>query len=40
MRIANSDKPVNFYNLDVVISIGYRVKSKQGVIFRKCATNL
>ena len=40
MRIANSDKSVNFYNLDVVISIGYRVKSKQGVIFRKCATNL
>ena len=40
MLIANSDKPVNFYNLDVVISIGYRVKSKQGVIFRKCATNL
>ena len=28
MRIANSDKPVNFYSLDVVISIGYRVKSK------------
>ena len=40
LRIANSDKSVNFYNLDVVISIGYRVKSKQGVIFRKCATNL
>ena len=32
---ANSDKLVNFYNLDVVISVGYRVKSKNGIIFRK-----
>jgi hypothetical protein len=27
MHIANSDKPVAFYNLDVIISVGYRVKS-------------
>jgi len=27
MHIANSDKPVKFYNLDVIISVGYRVKS-------------
>jgi hypothetical protein len=27
MHIANSDKPVVFYNLDVIISVGYRVKS-------------
>ena len=27
MHFANSDKPVNFYSLDVVISVGYRVKS-------------
>ena len=40
MQIANSDKPVNFYNLDVKISIGYRVKSKNGVIFRKWATSV
>ena len=26
---------VDYYNLDVIISIGYRVKSNQGVIFRK-----
>lgn len=26
----NSDKPVAFYDLDVVISVGYRIKSKQG----------
>jgi len=32
MHIANSDKPVKFYNLDVIISVGYRVKSQQGVL--------
>lgn len=31
-------KEVNFYNLDVVISVGYRVKSQQGVRFRQWAT--
>lgn len=35
MHIANSDKPVSLYSLDVIISIGYRVKSQNGVIFRK-----
>ncbi len=33
MHIANSDKPVSLYSLDVIISIGYRVKSQNGVIF-------
>ena len=33
-----STKPTNFYNLDVVISVGYRVKSKQGTQFRQWAT--
>ena len=40
MQIANSDKPVNFYSLDVIISVGYRVKSKNGIIFRKWANKV
>ena len=35
-----SDKPTNYYNLDMIISVGYRVKSKQGIIFRKWATSV
>ena len=31
-------KPTNFYNLDVIISVGYRVKSQQGTNFRQWAT--
>ncbi|WP_455954247.1 RhuM family protein [Alistipes ihumii] len=38
LHIANSDKPVKYYNLDVVISVGYRVKSPQGTQFRIWAT--
>ena len=37
-KIGNLDfstKPTNFYNLDVIISIGYRVKSQQGTRFRQ-----
>lgn len=33
-----STKPTNFYNLDVIISVGYRVKSQQGTQFRVWAT--
>lgn len=36
-KIGNSDfstKPTNYYNLDVIISVGYRVKSQQGTQFR------
>lgn len=35
-----SDKPTNYYNLDVIISVGYRVKSQEGILFRKWATNI
>jgi death-on-curing family protein len=38
MHIPNSDKPVTFYNLDVIISVGYRVKSIRGTQFRQWAT--
>lgn len=31
---------VDYYNLDMIISVGYRVKSQNGVIFRKWATNV
>ncbi len=40
-KIGNSDfstKPTNYYNLDVIISVGYRVKSIQGTKFRQWAT--
>ena len=40
LHIANSDKPVEFYNLDVIISVGYRVKSQRGVQFRIWATSV
>lgn len=40
MHIPGSDKPVIYYNLDVIISVGYRVKSKQGVQFRQWATGV
>ena len=38
LHIANSDKPVAFYSLDVIISVGYRVKSHRGTQFRIWAT--
>jgi len=40
MHIAFSDKPVTYYNLDVIISVGYRVNSRQGTQFRQWATQV
>ncbi len=40
LHIAGSDKPVRFYNLEVIISVGYRVKSAQGTRFRQWATRV
>lgn len=34
------NRPPVFYNLDVIISVGYRVKSKRGVLFRKWANKV
>lgn len=38
LHFAHSDKPIKYYNLDVIISVGYRVKSLQGTKFRQWAT--
>lgn len=40
MHVANSDKPVQFYSLEVIISVGYRVKSHRGVEFRQWANGV
>src|SRR5690606_8569943 len=34
LHISGSDRPVKYYSLDVIISIGYRVKSPKGTQFR------
>ena len=40
MHIASADKPITLYSLDVIISVGYRVKSQRGVQFRQWATRV
>lgn len=40
MRVNNVKKPVPFYSLDVIISVGYRVKSNRGVEFRRWANSV
>jgi prophage maintenance system killer protein len=40
MHTAAADRPTTLYNLDVVISVGYRVKSREGVRFRKWASGV
>ena len=40
LHIPFSDKPVAFYSLDVIISVGYRVKSVVGTRFRQWATRI
>ena len=35
-----SNKPTNYYNLDMIISVGYRVKSQRGIVFRQWATKI
>ena len=40
MRVDNVKQLVPFYSLDVIISVGYRVKSKNGVIFRQWANKI
>lgn len=38
MHIPNSDKPVAFYSLDIILAVGYRANSKQAIAFRQWAT--
>ncbi len=40
LHIASSDKPIKVYSLDVVISVGYRVKSHEGTKFRIWANKI
>lgn len=40
MHVANSDKPVEFYSLDIILSVGYRTDSKNAVIFRQWANRV
>lgn len=40
LHIAHSDKPVKYYSLDVIASVGYRVKSRRGVEFRQWANKV
>lgn len=40
MHIANSDKPVTFYSLDIILAVGYRTNSARAIIFRQWATKI
>lgn len=40
LHIANSDKPIKIFSLDVIISVGYRIKSVQGTRFRQWANKV
>lgn len=40
LRVVNVKQPVTFYSLDVIISVGYRVKSKRGTEFRRWANTV
>ena len=36
----NQMQNIDYYNLDMIISVGYRVKSRNGIVFRKWANNI
>jgi len=40
MHIANADRPVTFYSLDVILSVGYRTNSARAIEFRKWANSV
>ena len=39
-HIANSDKPVAYYSLDIILAVGYRANSARAIDFRKWATKI
>jgi len=40
LHIPNSDRPVAFYSLDIILSVGYRINSKKAIEFRKWANSV
>ena len=40
LHIANSDRPIKLFSLDIIISVGYRVKSSRGTQFRIWANQI
>lgn len=40
MHISDFTRPATLYSLDIIISVGYRVKSSRGVLFRRWATDI
>lgn len=40
MHFSHSDKPITHYSLDLIISLGYRIKSKRGTQFRVWANKI
>ena len=40
MHVANSDKLVEFYSLDVIIAVGFKTNSKRAITFRKWANKV
>ncbi len=39
-HIANSDKPVKFYSLDIILAVGYRTNSAKAIKFRQWTTKV
>jgi len=40
MHIPNSDKPVMFFSLDIILSVGYRTNSSKAILFRRWANSV
>ena len=40
MRLSGNDKPTSYYSLNVIISVGYKVKTKRGILFKKRANQI